>query len=118
MKDTLSRRDVMKLAGGVFGGAALAALAGCKKEEPPATPPEPEPEDKPSPTETAPPAEAKPAETTPPAEAKDMRCYVCSKCGCVYDPTKQTPPTPFPELPDTWKCPKCKGPKSLYKPKA
>ena len=35
--------------------------------------------------------------------------WVCSVCGYVY-----TGETPFEELPDTWKCPKCGSPKSVF----
>lgn len=36
--------------------------------------------------------------------------YVCSICGYVYEGE-----TPFEELPDDWKCPVCKQPKSVFK---
>ena len=36
--------------------------------------------------------------------------YVCSVCGYVYEGE-----TPFEELPDDWKCPICKQPKSVFK---
>lgn len=36
--------------------------------------------------------------------------YVCSVCGYVYDGD-----TPFEELPEDWKCPLCKQPKSVFK---
>lgn len=45
-------------------------------------------------------------EETPSAEAK----YVCSVCGYVYEGE-----TPFEDLPDDWKCPICKQPKSVFK---
>lgn len=45
-------------------------------------------------------------EETPSAEAK----YVCSVCGYVYEGE-----TPFKDLPDDWKCPICKQPKSVFK---
>ena len=114
MRDSLLRRDAMKRVGGGLLAATAALVAGCKTEEPPAEPPaEPKP-----PTEPKPPAEPKPPETKAPAEGKDTGIYVCGKCGYVYDPSKQTPPTPFADLPDTWTCPKCKSPKTMYKPKA
>ena len=46
--------------------------------------------------------------------------YVCSVCGYVYDPEKGDPSqgiysgTAFEELPASWKCPKCKAPKSAF----
>lgn len=108
MRHSLSRREAMKRVGGGLLAATAALLAGCKTEEPPAAPP----------AEPKPPTEPKPPETKAPAEGKDTGIYVCGKCGYVYDPSKQTPPTPFADLPDTWKCPKCGSPKSMYKPKA
>ncbi len=48
--------------------------------------------------------------------------YVCSICGYVYDPAKGDPAngipagTPFEKLPDTWRCPICKVPKSKFNP--
>lgn len=36
--------------------------------------------------------------------------YVCSVCGYVYEGD-----TPFEDLPDEWKCPICKQPKSVFK---
>jgi rubredoxin len=102
MKTALRRRDWLKRVGGTAAGAVLAGCVTVKVEEKE----EDEEKEKKKPADTV----AKPAE-------KDMRIYVCGKCGYVYDPSKQTPPTPFPDLPDTWTCPKCKSPKSLYKPK-
>lgn len=45
-------------------------------------------------------------------EAKEEKkaTYVCSVCGYVYERE-----TPFEELPDDWKCPICKQPKSVFK---
>ena len=46
--------------------------------------------------------------------------YVCSICGYVYDPAKGDPDhgipagTAFEELPDDWKCPRCKQAKEKY----
>ena len=43
-----------------------------------------------------------------------------SRCGYVYDPARgdvrgEIPPgTPFDELPDNWRCPVCKVPKSSF----
>ncbi|MCI2147720.1 MAG: rubredoxin [Clostridiales bacterium] len=48
--------------------------------------------------------------------------YVCSVCGYVYDPEQGDPEhgipagTPFSELPDDWKCPRCRQPKSKFMP--
>ncbi|KPJ70534.1 MAG: hypothetical protein AMS14_10480 [Planctomycetes bacterium DG_20] len=109
MKASLRRRDWLKLLGGAAAGTLLAGCASVEVEEKKKD--EGKEEKKPGP------AEAAPAEATP-AAGKDMRCYVCPKCGFVYDPSKQTPPTPFPDLPDTWACPKCKTPKGKFAPKA
>ncbi|WP_248922094.1 rubredoxin [Olsenella intestinalis] len=46
--------------------------------------------------------------------------YVCSVCGYVYDPAVGdeaagiAPGTPFEELPDDWRCPRCKQPKDVF----
>jgi rubredoxin len=40
--------------------------------------------------------------------------YVCSICGYVYDP-KETGVS-FEDLPDDWRCPRCKQPKSKFNP--
>lgn len=39
--------------------------------------------------------------------------YVCGVCGYVYDEEKEG--VPFSELPDDWRCPLCKAPKSEFK---
>ena len=39
--------------------------------------------------------------------------YVCSVCGYVYDPAEHDG-TPFEELPDDWRCPRCKQPKEKF----
>ena len=41
--------------------------------------------------------------------------YVCSICGYVYDPAEHGG-VAFEDLPDDWKCPKCKQPKSKFNP--
>lgn len=41
--------------------------------------------------------------------------YVCAICGYVYDPTEHGG-VAFEDLPDDWKCPKCKQPKSKFNP--
>ena len=46
--------------------------------------------------------------------------YKCAKCGFTYDPTVGDPKhgidpdTPFEELPDDWKCPRCRKPKDQF----
>ena len=48
--------------------------------------------------------------------------YVCSICGYIYDPAVGDPEngipagTPFEELPDGWKCPRCRQPKDKFNP--
>ncbi len=39
--------------------------------------------------------------------------YVCSMCGWVYDPAAHDG-VPFEELPDDWRCPRCKQPKGKF----
>ena len=39
--------------------------------------------------------------------------YVCSMCGWVYDPAEHDG-VPFEELPDDWRCPRCKQPKGKF----
>ena len=39
--------------------------------------------------------------------------YVCSICGYVYDPAEHDG-VPFEDLPEDWKCPRCKQPKSKF----
>ena len=39
--------------------------------------------------------------------------WVCSICGYVYDPTENNN-IPFEQLPEDWKCPRCKQPKSKF----
>ena len=39
--------------------------------------------------------------------------YVCSICGYVYDPAEHEG-TAFEDLPDDWKCPRCKQPKEKF----
>ncbi|MBQ7210671.1 MAG: MBL fold metallo-hydrolase [Paludibacteraceae bacterium] len=39
--------------------------------------------------------------------------YVCSICGYVYDPAEHDG-VKFEDLPDDWKCPRCKQPKSKF----
>ena len=48
--------------------------------------------------------------------------YVCSVCGYVYDEEAGAPDngiepgTKFEDLPEDWKCPRCKQPKSKFNP--
>ncbi len=39
--------------------------------------------------------------------------YICSICGYVYDPAEHDG-VPFEDLPDDWKCPRCKQPKDKF----
>ena len=39
--------------------------------------------------------------------------YVCSICGYVYDPAEHEG-TAFDELPEGWRCPRCKHPKTKF----
>ena len=39
--------------------------------------------------------------------------YVCSICGYIYDP-QENDGVAFEDLPDDWKCPRCKQPKSKF----
>lgn len=66
-----------------------------------------------------------PPEVIPPTEVKAKEAtgkYVCSVCGYVYDPEQGDPEhgipagTPFSELPDDWKCSRCRQPKSKFMP--
>ena len=41
--------------------------------------------------------------------------YVCSICGYVYDPAEHNG-VAFAELPEDWRCPRCKQPKSKFNP--
>ena len=41
--------------------------------------------------------------------------YVCSICGYVYDPAEHGG-VAFEDLPEDWKCPRCKQPKSKFNP--
>lgn len=40
--------------------------------------------------------------------------FVCPICGYIYDESKEG--TPFAQLPESWVCPLCKAPKSLFTP--
>ena len=39
--------------------------------------------------------------------------YICSVCGYVYDPAEHDG-VAFEDLPDDWKCPRCKQPKEKF----
>lgn len=41
--------------------------------------------------------------------------YICSICGYVYDPAEHDG-VAFEDLPEDWKCPRCKQPKSKFNP--
>ena len=67
----------------------------------------------------------KPVETIAVGEIKAAEAtgkYVCSICGQVYDPAVGDPEhgipagTAFDDLPDDWKCPRCRQPKSAFNP--
>ena len=50
----------------------------------------------------------------------NMKKYICSNCGYIYDPAKGDPMsdipagTAFEDLPDGWVCPICYTPKSGF----
>ena len=47
------------------------------------------------------------------SEAKASGKYVCSICGYVYDPAEHDG-VAFEDLPDDWRCPRCKQPKEKF----
>ena len=47
------------------------------------------------------------------SKAKASGKYVCSICGYVYDPAEHDG-VAFEDLPDDWRCPRCKQPKSKF----
>ena len=47
------------------------------------------------------------------SESKGTGKYVCSICGYVYDPAEHDG-IAFKDLPDDWKCPRCKQPKEKF----
>lgn len=64
-----------------------------------------------------------PPEPIPPTDIAVKKAtgkYVCSICGQVYDPAIGDPDhgipagTAFEDLPDDWKCPRCRQPKSAF----
>ena len=50
------------------------------------------------------------------------QCYECKVCWYVYDPSQGddvaqiAAGTPFMQLPETWMCPECEGPKLGFLP--
>ena len=58
------------------------------------------------------PVETVPAEVEFTAQASSGK-YVCSICGYVYDPAEHDG-VAFEELPEDWKCPRCKQPKDKF----
>jgi rubredoxin len=50
----------------------------------------------------------------------DMKKYVCTVCGYIYDPEAGDPDagvapgTPFEEIPDDWVCPVCGVGKDMF----
>ena len=50
-----------------------------------------------------------------------MDKYQCGPCGYIYDPKEGDPDggiapgTPFEELPDDWRCPRCNRKKEKFK---
>ena len=48
-------------------------------------------------------------------EKKASGKYVCSVCGYVYDPAENGG-VAFEDLPEDWKCPRCRQPKSKFNP--
>lgn len=65
---------------------------------------------------------AAPTYVRPREEEREMKKYVCSVCGYVYDPEKGDPEngvepgTPFEELPEDWVCPVCGASKDEFEP--
>ncbi len=57
-----------------------------------------------------------PPESIPPQDAAAAEAtgkYICSVCGYVYDPAEHDG-VAFEELPEDWKCPRCKQPKDKF----
>ncbi len=57
-----------------------------------------------------------PPESKPVGEIKAAKAsgkYICSICGYVYDPSEHDGVS-FEDLPDEWKCPRCKQPKDKF----
>ena len=47
------------------------------------------------------------------SDVKATGIYVCSICGYVYDPAEHDG-VAFEDLPDDWRCPRCKQPKAKF----
>ena len=47
------------------------------------------------------------------SQKEDSGKYVCSVCGYLYDPTEHDG-VAFEDLPDDWRCPRCKQPKTRF----
>ena len=58
------------------------------------------------------PADSKTAEVDF-SESQSSGKYVCGICGYVYDPAEHDGVT-FEDLPEDWKCPRCKQPKDKF----
>ena len=59
---------------------------------------------------------ANPPESIPPTEVAAAAAtgkYICSVCGYVYDPAENGG-VAFDDLPEDWKCPRCKQPKEKF----
>ncbi len=57
-----------------------------------------------------------PPESIPPKDVAVVQAtgkYICSVCGYVYDPAEHEG-VPFEDLPEDWKCPRCKQPKEKF----
>ena len=59
------------------------------------------------------PVETVPADVDFSAQQEASGKYVCSVCGYVYDPAEHDG-VAFEDLPDDWKCPRCKQPKEKF----
>ena len=49
------------------------------------------------------------------ARRESSEKYVCSVCGYVYDPAEHDG-VAFEDLPEDWRCPRCKQPKTKFNP--
>ena len=47
------------------------------------------------------------------SKKEDSGKYVCSVCGYLYDPAEHDG-VAFEDLPDDWRCPRCKQPKTKF----
>ena len=66
------------------------------------------------------PPEVIPPKDIEPVKKESTGKYICSVCGYVYDPEKGDPDnwipagTKFEDLPNDWRCPRCKQPKEKF----